>query len=126
MSTGRTVLASSTDRTVSYYDLRAREKSATAQIATFMHPATPSCLATSSSSPASDHQFISGAYDGIVRLWDIRSFKSAVAAFKAWDGCSGGKKILSVDWAYGLVTIGGEAGVEVWQVDEGERAFPKF
>lgn len=60
---------------------------------------------------------MSGSYDGIVRLWDLRSTKAAVATFKAWDG---GKKVLSVDWRRGIVGIGGEGGLEIWKVGEGE------
>ena len=125
VGTGKTVLAASTDRTVCQYDLRAGETSTTAQIAIFTHPATPSCIATPSSPSISDHQFISGSYDGIVRLWDIRSVKSAITSFRAWSGDSERKKILTVDWAYGLVGIGGEGGVELWKVDEGERTNQK-
>ena len=63
---------------------------------------------------------MTGAYDGVVRLWDLRSTKSAVAAFRAWEGATP-KKVLSVDWARGLVGVGGEGGVEVWKVGEGDR-----
>jgi ribosome biogenesis protein YTM1 len=28
------------------------------------------------------------------------------------------KKVLSVDWKYGLVGVGGEGGFEVWKVGE--------
>lgn len=70
---------------------------------------------------------MTGAYDGVVRLWDLRSTKGAVAAFRAWEGGKekqkdeGPKKVLSVDWARGMVGVGGEGGVEVWKVGEGER-----
>ena len=74
------------------------------------------------------HQLVTGAYDGVVRLWDLRSTKSAVAAFKAWEdgkgkgADQGPKKVLSVDWARGMVGVGGEGGDEVWKVGEGEKA----
>lgn len=115
---------------MSQYDLRAATTSATTpSIASLAHPATPSCIAVappssssvSSASSASEHQVITGAYDGVVRLWDLRSTKGAVAAFHAWESKQGGKKILSVDWARGLVGVGGEGGVEVWKVGEGDR-----
>ncbi|EJF58274.1 WD40 repeat-like protein [Dichomitus squalens LYAD-421 SS1] len=119
---GSTALAASTDRTVSQYDLRAAMTSATTpSIASLAHPATPSCIAVSPAE-GSEQQLVTGAYDGVVRLWDLRSTKSAVAAFRAWeDRKEGGRKVLSVDWARGLVGVGGEGGVEVWKVGEGER-----
>lgn len=58
---------------------------------------------------------MSGAYDGVVRIWDIRSLKTAVMTFSAWDGQ---KKILSIDWKGGVAGIGGEGGLEVWRAGE--------
>ncbi|KAI0340254.1 WD40 repeat-like protein [Trametopsis cervina] len=121
MPSGNSVLAASTDRTVTQYDLRSADSaSLTATVASVSHSATPSCIAVSSSqtSATSEHQFITGAYDGTVRLWDLRSVKSTVASFKVWEGK---KKILSVDWNAGIVGIGGEGGVEVWKMNEGDR-----
>lgn len=108
-SDGNTALAASTDRTVSLYDLRAGVVSGTGSL---MHPATPSCVTKASSSL---HQIVSGAYDGVVRLWDLRSTKGALSSFKAWEGK---KKVLAVDWKRGLVGVGGEGGLEVWKAGE--------
>ncbi|CCM01378.1 uncharacterized protein FIBRA_03428 [Fibroporia radiculosa] len=131
LTQSRTVLAASTDRTVSQYDLRASTASATTpSTATLRHSATPSCIvvpSTSNSSvdTSSEHQLLTGAYDGIVRLWDLRSVKSAVTSFKAWEGTEKtGKKVLSIDWARGIVGVGGEGGVEVWRLGQGGRAIP--
>ncbi|RPD60551.1 hypothetical protein L226DRAFT_545076 [Lentinus tigrinus ALCF2SS1-7] len=102
---GQTALALSTDRTVSQYDLRASTSSTTTpSIATLRTPRRP---------PASpERQLMTEAYDGV----------SAVAAFRPWEGTGmGTKKVLSVDWARGLVAVGGESGVEVWKVGEGDR-----
>ncbi|KAH7869958.1 WD40-repeat-containing domain protein [Lentinula edodes] len=112
-SDGHTALAASTDRTVTLYDVR--EASSNHSISTssgsLVHTATPSCLSTG----ATPHQVFTGAYDGVVRLWDLRSMKSAITSFKAWDGM---KKVLSIDWKRGMVGIGGEGGFEVWKVVE--------
>ncbi|KIP02570.1 hypothetical protein PHLGIDRAFT_78957 [Phlebiopsis gigantea 11061_1 CR5-6] len=122
-SSAQTVLAASTDRTVCQYDLRTGSSTITPHIASLPHPATPSCIVVPPSGAASvsEHQVITGAYDGIVRLWDLRSEKSAITSFKTWEGRAGGRKVLTVDWAAGVVGIGGEGGVEVWRVGEGDR-----
>ena len=67
---------------------------------------------------------MTGAYDGVVRLWDLRSARTALAALRCWDGQkdAGGRKVLCVDWTRGTVGVGGEGGVEVWKLGEGERA----
>ena len=113
-SNGHTVMAASTDRTISVYDLRNSSTTLSAAILSLQHPATPSCVIAGSNSA---HQLVSGAYDGIVRVWDLRSVKSAITSFRAWGGQ---KKILSVDWAGGVVGIGGEGGMEIWRISEGE------
>ncbi|KAJ7764493.1 WD40-repeat-containing domain protein [Mycena maculata] len=112
-SSPSTVLASSTDRTISHYDFR---ESHPASLLILTHPATPSCIVRSPNHP---HQILSGAYDGAARIWDLRSVKGAtpVASFKAWDG---DKKVLGVDWKIGgIVGIAGEGGLGVWKVGEG-------
>ncbi|KAF8073460.1 ribosome biogenesis protein YTM1 [Lyophyllum atratum] len=110
-----TILASSTDRTMTLYDLRSPTQGVAADApVSFMHPATPSCLAASNNS----QQVVSGAYDGVVRLWDLRSMKGALASFRAWEGSG---KVLSVDWERGMVGVGGEGGFGVWKVGEGVR-----
>ncbi|KAF5320460.1 hypothetical protein D9611_010791 [Ephemerocybe angulata] len=117
---GQSALAVSTDRSMTMYDLRITDLSAAT--ASFMHPATPSCVAVSQD-PAS-HQVVTGAYDGVVRVWDVRSTKAAVAVFKAWGG--DGKKILSVDWQRDVVAVGGEGGMDVWKVQGGAGAGPEI
>ncbi|KAG6856668.1 ribosome biogenesis protein ytm1 [Tephrocybe sp. NHM501043] len=114
-SSSGTVIATSTDRSMTLYDTRlpSFDSPANAPI-TFMHPATPSCVAPSQS--RNKQQVVSGAYDGIVRLWDLRSTKGAVASFKPWAG--DGQKILSVEWEGEIVAVGGEGGLEVWKVNQ--------
>ncbi|KAL0946169.1 hypothetical protein HGRIS_012431 [Hohenbuehelia grisea] len=114
---GNTAYTASTDRSITVYDIRASTSAASLSplVGSLMHVATPSCLALS---PSKTQQIVSGAYDGVARIWDIRSMKSAVASFKAWEGkgAADSKKILGVDWANGVVGIGGELGFEVWRV----------
>ncbi|KAI0045938.1 ribosome biogenesis protein YTM1 [Auriscalpium vulgare] len=105
-----TALAASTDRTTTLYDIRAPATVASAL--SFAHPATPVALAMSRGPGA--QQFVSGAYDGGVRLWDLRSPSREIARMQVKDA----KKVLGVDWAAGVVGIAGEGGVELWRVGE--------
>lgn len=113
-SDGHTALAASTDRTISLYDLRASTSSSTPAVGALPHPATPSCIAPS---PNAATQVVSGAYDGVVRVWDLRSMKTAMASFRPWEK---GEKVLAVDWARGVVGVGGEGGMEIWRVGEAD------
>lgn len=108
-SEGNTVLATSTDRTLNVFDLRSSSTSLNSSVK-FMHPSTPSCLAVGENSL----QVATGAYDGVIRVWDLRSPKGPMSAFKVWDG----SKVLSVDWQRSLVCVGGEGGLEMWKVGE--------
>jgi len=104
-------LAAAADRTVTLYDLRATSTQSTSM--SFAHPAVPAALAYG----GEDQQFVSGAYDGVVRLWDLRSAAREMASFRVWEGKEG-RKVLGVDWAGGVVGIAGEGGVEVWRVGQ--------
>jgi len=89
------------------YDLRSDNSLVTSS--SFLHPATPSCVSLSKS----DNQVVTGAYDGIVRVWDLRSTKSAMTSFRVWES----QKVLDVDWKNGIIGIAGEGGVEIWKVE---------
>lgn len=110
------------------YDLRIPTSVVPAVVpSSFVHPAMPSCIALptypgSTSTSDVTNQVVTGAYDGIVRVWDLRSTKSAVASFDAFGAGrdKGSKKILDVDWnaERGLVGVGGEAEFVVWSFKE--------
>jgi len=110
------VVASSADRNVSVYDFRAASTTLSSATLSFNHSSTPSSVTLS---PTSESQIITGSYDGVVRLWDLRSTRSAVASFKVWDG---EKKVLAVDSTSssgsGIVGVGGEGGLDVWRMGE--------
>jgi ribosome biogenesis protein YTM1 len=108
-ASGSTALVASTDRTVSMYDLRASDTATTLSSGSLTHPATPSCIVAS---PTQENQIATGAYDGVVRVWDLRSVKSPIASFKATRDA---KKVLALDWIGGIITAGGEGGLEVWK-----------
>lgn len=56
-----------------------------------------------------------GAYDGVVRLWDLRSASSALANFRPFAGHGDGK-VLALGWEGGVLGVGGEGGLEIWRV----------
>ena len=48
--------------------------------------------------PDSDHQLLSGSYDGSLKLWDVRSGKSPLYTITAHTG-----KVLCADWSLAKV-----------------------
>ena len=112
-SDGNVALAASTDRAVSVFDLRGSDLTST--IGTLTHPATPSCIVCSDVPNSS--QVMTGSYDGVARLWDLRSMRSTVATFRVWEGM----KILDVEWVGDTLCVGGEGGVEIWRISQGQR-----
>jgi len=105
--------------------LRTPSSAATAYTTSSLtHPATPTALAAS---PKNSYHVASGAYDGIVRIWDLRSTRDsiAVASFKVPEVGNNGEmrkgdgKILALDWANnGVLAVGGESGLDIWNVPE--------
>src|SRR5258706_1905187 len=103
------ILASSTDRFVAVYDPR-EAPSITGPPPLLAHPALPSSISTH---PTDSNKVTTGAYDGVVRIWDLRSTKSAITAFevtgqsresrKNVQPADRKKKIMSVDWRYEII-----------------------
>lgn len=120
MSNGQTALACAMDRTVSVYDFRTSAASlAVPQVASFQHPSVPSTVCTHQDDA---YRAITGCYDGVVRIWDIRSPKAAVSSFAVWPKTKDKpdpQKILSLDWADGFIGVGGEGGFELWKMTSG-------
>jgi len=121
------ILASSTDRFVAVYDPR-ETPPLSGPPPLLSHPALPSSVSTH---PTDSNKAITGAYDGVVRIWDLRSTKSAITAFevtgrgresrKNIQPADRKKKIMSVDWEYEIIGVAGESGVEIWRInDQGE------
>ena len=121
------ILASSTDRFVAVYDPR-EAPSTTGPPPLLSHPALPSSISTH---PTDSNKVATGAYDGVVRIWDLRSTKSAITAFevtgqsresrKNVQPVDRKKKIMSVDWGYEIIGVAGESGFEIWRInDQGE------
>lgn len=75
------------------------------------NPSTPSCLATSLGSV---HHLLTGAYDGALRIWDIRLPRTALSKFEHVVSERGNTprkgKILGVDWGRDLETCAREVG----------------
>jgi len=109
-TTPETALAASADRSVTLFDLRT--SATTAAAAKFPHAATPAALVFAQGSGT---QFASGAYDGVVRVWDVRSATREVANARVWDG----QKVLALDWAGETLGVAGEGGVDIWRAGAG-------
>ncbi|KAG5222568.1 ribosome bioproteinis protein [Salix suchowensis] len=122
LQNGNTALAASADRTVTIYDLTADGASLSSTVGTLVHPATPSCIALSSSS-SSSQQIATGSYDGVVRIWDLRSTKAAISSFKAWEnkGRDGSRKILGLDWANGVIALVANVGLKFGEWTKGRH-----
>ncbi|KAH9178781.1 WD40 repeat-like protein [Lactarius sanguifluus] len=109
-TTETTALAASADRSVTLFDLRAG--ATTAAAVKFPHAATPAALVFAQGSGT---QFASGAYDGVVRVWDVRSATREVANARVWDG----QKVLALDWVGETLGVAGGGGVEIWRAGVG-------
>lgn len=118
----RNLLATgSTDRTVSFWDLR--EESQNISLVMTGHTGPVSAVA---SHPTSPLLLASGSYDATVRVWDARSPKQAlfVLPMSREEGAKG-DKVLAVDWDGERIVAGGEgAKVAVWRVTDSQKEEP--
>jgi ribosome biogenesis protein YTM1 len=74
----------------------------------FPHPSAPSAVAVH---PTSPNHFVVACQDGMVRLWDTRSSKNAIASLNGFVDPAK-KKLLSIDWGFdNLAVTGGEGGI---------------
>ncbi|KAF8685109.1 Ribosome biogenesis protein YTM1 [Rhizoctonia solani] len=112
------IYVASADRSISVIDFRSDGAQSTTK--TLTHPSTPSCLVAH---PDSAHHLLTGAHDGALRVWDIRSPRTSLAKFehivKDKSGSNRRGKILGVDWAHGLATCAGEVGFGIWNAGVG-------
>ena len=118
----RNLLATgSTDRTVSFWDLR--EESQLISLTMKGHTGPVSAVA---SHPTSPLLLASGSYDSTVRVWDARSPNQAlfVLPMPKEEGAKG-DKVLAVDWDGERIVAGGEgAKVVVWRVTDSQKEAP--
>ena len=121
MASPNLLVTGSTDRQISYWDLR--EETSNISLTLTGHTSQVSSLAPH---PASPLLLASGSYDSTVRIWDARSTKSALFVInlppKEGEEENGKEKILAVDWDGSRLIAGGEgARVVVWKVTGGEN-----
>jgi ribosome biogenesis protein YTM1 len=125
MASPNLLATGSTDRVVSFWDLREAS-----QNISLVLPGHTAPVSSVSSHPTSPLLLASGSYDSTVRIWDARSPKQAlfVLPLPPKDGETatvGREKVLAVDWDGERLVAGGEgARVVVWKVSGGKTDVP--
>ncbi|WFD22897.1 ribosome biogenesis protein ytm1 [Malassezia equina] len=110
------------DHSLALYDFRDAVKN-TALVMAHAHAAPVSAVRTH---PTSAHLLASGAYDGRIQVWDLRSPKKALFALAqpqstSRDGASSRTKVLGLDWTpegHHLVAGGEDCRVSVYEAQD--------
>ncbi|CEH12655.1 microtubule binding protein ytm1 [Ceraceosorus bombacis] len=93
------LLTSHMDRSLALWDPRSASLSA---LSVNIAGAAAGPISTLSPHPTSSHLFAAGSHDGALKLWDIRSPKSALFSLKTSSSAAPGQenltKVLTVDW----------------------------
>jgi len=116
MASPNLLATGSTDRLVSFWDLREATQAISLQIPGHSAPVSSVCA-----HPTAPLLLASGSYDSTVRIWDARSPKQALFTVplppKEGEEGAGGEKVLCVDWDGERLVAGGEgARVVSWRV----------
>lgn len=118
MASPNLLATGSTDRLVSFWDLREATQAISLQIPGHTAPVSSVCA-----HPTAPLLLASGSYDSTVRIWDARSPKQALFVVPlppkegSEGGAAGGEKVLCVDWDGERLVAGGEgARVVSWRV----------
>ncbi|KAK2149806.1 hypothetical protein LSH36_436g06051 [Paralvinella palmiformis] len=94
------LVAASADRHIRLYDPRTTD-GAVVKVTFTSHTAWVSSIQWSTTH---EHQFISGSYDGVMKLWDKRSAKAPLYDMQGHE-----EKILAVDWSVPQYMLSGGA-----------------
>jgi ribosome biogenesis protein YTM1 len=94
------IVAASADRHIRLYDSRA-SSGADIKCTFSSHTAWVSCVAWS---PKHEHQFVSGSYDQLLKLWDTRCPRAPL-----YDMAGHDDKILAADWSLPQYMMSGGA-----------------
>ncbi|WFD30056.1 ribosome biogenesis protein ytm1 [Malassezia sp. CBS 17886] len=120
-SSGPQLVTGHMDHSLALYDFRDTVSSALAIAHAHAAPVGAVCA-----SATTNHQFVSGAYDGRLKMWDVRSPKQPLFALAqpsatTGDGDVGRTKILALAWTRdGSIVAGGEdCRLSVYEAAEG-------
>lgn len=125
MASPNLLATGSTDRLVSFWDLRESQQNISLTM-----PGHTGPVSSIAAHPTSPLLLASGSYDSTVRIWDARSPKQALFVLPLppkEEGAEkkGEEKILAVDWDGERLVAGGEgARVVAWKVSGSQTEVP--